>query len=53
MTGRARKGEESPDSTGQRTRLLKAGARGQAVCMESVTEKDSRGFGFGDGERAV
>ncbi len=50
VTGRCRKVEESPDSTGQRTRLLKAGDVGQAGVMESATEKRQRGLPR-DGER--
>ena len=40
-TGRCREAEESPDSTGQRIRPLRAEGVWQTHAMESGTEKDS------------
>jgi hypothetical protein len=41
VTGRARKGEESPDSAEQETRLSRTGSAGKSRVTESATEKDS------------
>ena len=38
MTGRCRKAEESPDSTGRRIRLSRTEGAGRSRAMESATE---------------
>ena len=51
VTGRTRKGEESPDSAEQETRSSRTGSVGKSHATESATEKDSPSRG--DGEMAV